>query len=277
MALGSLKLHAEAKTEGISKATYYKVDPRILLFEDGFNVREEGPDLDAHLGAMYLSMKAGSKFPPLEIRVEDERMIVVDGHCRTRTALRLIDEGIDITLTAQEFRGNEIARVSHMLTSAQGKPLTPLEAGRGYFRLKGWGQSVAEIASTTGVSRTTIENGLILAEAPVAVQKMIAQGEVSGHTAIGALREHGAKAADVLTDKLGVAKADGKKKVTQKQMKPVKKERPDFAPLIAGIRASLDVEKEFDLMEGDLDEQKVCVPGNLLRELFAMHDAFCTK
>ncbi len=41
----SLKQLAEGKAEGIQKATYFKVDPDVVEFEPGFNLREEGPEL----------------------------------------------------------------------------------------------------------------------------------------------------------------------------------------------------------------------------------------
>lgn len=43
----SLKALAESKTDGIQKATIFKVDPHVVRFEEGFDLRIEGPELDA--------------------------------------------------------------------------------------------------------------------------------------------------------------------------------------------------------------------------------------
>lgn len=197
----SLKQLAEGKAEGVQKATYFKISPDVIEFEDGFNLREEGAELDEHLERMYVAMKAGAYFPPIDVSVIDGRIIARDGHCRTRTAKRLKKEGVDIMLEARQFRGNEAECVFHMISSSQGKPLTPLESGRGYLRLIRYGLEIPAICARTGVSRTTVENGLILAEAPVAIQQMIVKGEVSAHVAIDMIRKHGSKATEVLRAK----------------------------------------------------------------------------
>ena len=80
----SLKAMAESKTDGIQKATFFKVRPDVVEFEDGFNLREEGPELDAHIERLYLAMKEGAYIPPIDIAVIDGRVIARDGHCRTR-------------------------------------------------------------------------------------------------------------------------------------------------------------------------------------------------
>jgi len=217
----SLKALAESKTDGIQKATYFKVRPDLVEFEDGFNLRDEGPELDEHLERMYVAMKAGAYFPPIDVSVVDGRVIVRDGHCRTRTARRLMSEGIDVLLEARQLRGNETESVLHMLGSGQGKAFTPLEQARGFLRLIRWGMKVQEIADRTGLHRSTIENGLALVEAPAAVQTMVAAGEVSASVAVKTVRKQGAtKAAETLAAAVQTAKAAGKTKATAKHVEP---------------------------------------------------------
>lgn len=172
----SLKAMVEAKSDGIQKATYFKVDPDILEFEEGFNLREEGDDLTAYLESLYLAMKTGAAVPPIDVSVVDGRVIVRDGHCRTRVARRLKSEGIEYLLEARQYRGNDADCVLHMLGTAQGKVLTPLEQGRGFLRLVRYGMTVVQITERTGLHRNTIDNWLILAEAPSEVQQMLSRG-----------------------------------------------------------------------------------------------------
>lgn len=204
---------AEAKTDGIQKATFFKVRPDVVEFEDGFNLREEGPELDAHIERLYLAMKEGAYIPPIDVAV-------IDGHCRTRAARRLVAEGVEYQLEARQLRGNESDAVFHMLGSAQGKAFTPLEQGRGFLRLVRYGHEIADIAKKTGLHRSTIENGLALAEAPVAVQSMVAEGKVSSSLALQTVREHGTKATEKLEAAVKTAEASGKKKATAKHVEP---------------------------------------------------------
>lgn len=216
----SLKAMAEAKADGIQKATYFKVRPDVVEFEEGFNLREEGPELDAHIERLYLAMKEGAYIPPIDVSVIEGRVIARDGHCRTRAARRLQAEGLDYQLEARQLRGNDSDAVFHMLGSGQGKAFTPLEQGRGFLRLIRFGHEVAEIAKKTGLHRSTIENGLALAEAPVAVQSMVAEGKVSSSLALQTVRDHGPKATEKLEAAVKTAEASGKKKATAKHIEP---------------------------------------------------------
>lgn len=234
----SLKAMAEAKADGIQKATFFKVRPDLVEFEEGFNLREEGPELDEHIERLYQAMKAGAYIPPIDVAVIDGRVIARDGHCRTRAGRRLLAEGIEYLLEARQLRGNDSDAVFHMLGSGQGKHFTPLEQGRGFLRLINMGHEVAAIAARTGLHRSTVENGLALAEAPAAVQKMVAEGKVASHTALKTVRKHGTKAAEKLAEGIKEAEKAGKTKVTGKHLKEPK-ERGQTLPPKADPAAAL--------------------------------------
>lgn len=238
----SLKALAENKTDGVQKATYFKVRPDVVEFEQGFNLRDEGPELEAHLESLYHAMKAGAYVPPIDVAVIDGRIIVRDGHCRTRIGRRLLAEGVEYLLEARQVRGNDADAVFHMLGSDQGRRFSPLEQGRGFLRLIHMGHDVAAIAKRTGLHRSTIENGLALAEAPSAVQQMVASGQVASHTALKTVREHGSKATEKLAEGVQAAQAAGKKKATAKHIDGPKKRgqtlppAPDAAAALALVR-----------------------------------------
>lgn len=277
MSAVSLKQMAESKAEGVQKATYFKVDPRKVEFETGFNLREEGPELDAHLEAMYVAMKAGAYFPPIDVSVVDGKIIARDGHCRTRTAKRLIEEGIDYQLEARQFRGNEVDCVLHMLGTANGKSLTPLEQGRGFLRLTRHGLTITQIAERIGVHRSTIDTGLALAEAPVAVQRMIAAGEVSTQVAIDAIKKYGSKAVEHLQAVVARAKDAGVTKVTAKHVsgfKVPKKAAEGFATAAQSIRQMFAESSDDELMEMD-DDAMIPIPAKELKALLSAYST-CT-
>lgn len=268
--LPSLKAMAEDKQDGIQKATYFKVDPTVIQFEAGFNLREEGPDLDEHIERLYQSMKAGAYVPPIDVTVEAGVIIVRDGHCRTRAARRLRDEGIEYMLEARQFRGNEVECVLHMVSSAQGKSLTPLEQGRGFLRLTKYGMTVVQIVERTGLHRTTIDNYLLLAEAPVEVQVLINGGVVSSQVAVDAIRKHGKKAATVLKKLVAKVKKEGGTKVTKKHATGFKVPQPvalSFVKTAKELKTLVDPEDTMQYLD---DDDTVEVPVGKLKELFGI-------
>lgn len=187
----SLRAISEGGTGGVTKSTTFRVDPNLVTFEKGFNLREPNDELDLHIDRLYASMKAGAFIPPVDVQINDKGEIVArDGHCRTKAARKLRKEMPEYTLECRQLRGNEVDAVLHMLGTGSGqKPLTPLEQGRGYLRLVKMGLKSQDIADKLGVSRVTVDNGLTLAEAPVEVQQLISNGEVSSTTAREALKQ----------------------------------------------------------------------------------------
>lgn len=272
----SLKAMAEGKEEGINKATIYKVQPHRVEFEDGFNLREEGPELDAHIEALYQSMKAGATIPPIDVSIVDGKIIARDGHCRTRAAKRLVADGIPYLLETRQFRGNEAECVFHMISSSQGKPLSPMESGRGFLRLVKYGQTIPQIVARTALSRATIDNGIALAEAPVEVQKMISSGAVATSVALDTLRKHGAKAGPALKEIVDKVSAGGTKKVTKKHI--TEKKVPErivhtFKSAIENIRLSLSADDLTELAGATAESLKgrmVLVPAGELKSLLEL-------
>lgn len=232
MASNSLKALAESKTDGISKVTTFRIDPTLVQFEEGFNLREENPELTDHINRIEKAMEAGAFVPPIDVTVADGVVTVRDGHCRTRAALKVRKLNPEFTLECRQLRGNDAEAVLHMLGTGSGqKPLTPLEQGKGYLRLIRMGMKPTEIASKLGVSRVTIDNGLTLAEAPAEVQQMVANGEVSSTTARDAIKQ-GAEGVKALTKavkehrKEPKTKANGKTaKVTNKTLRGTKADK----------------------------------------------------
>jgi len=217
--LVSLKLFAENHVEGVSKTTQFQVDPRIIVVEDGFNARPLDPD---HISSIKLAYSSGSILPPVFVRVDNGRIIMVDGHHRLAAALELIAEGQDILrLDAIQYRGNDADRIAHMLTSNSGKNLTPLEMGIQYKKLIAFGWASPAIAAKVGKSRSHVDQMVELAGADSDVQGMVKRGEVAAHAALKTVKKHGSKAGAELSKALDTAKAAGKKKVTPKTITPV--------------------------------------------------------
>lgn len=226
----SLRTLAESKTDGITKSTTFRVDPNLIKFEKGFNLREENDALGLHVDRLAAAMLAGAFIPPVDVQITAKGEIIArDGHCRTNAAKRVRKTIPEYTLECRQLRGNEIDAVLHMLgTGTGGKPLTPLEAGKGFLRLIKMGLKSQDIADKLGISRVTIDNGLTLAEAPIDVQQLIATGVVSSTTvreaikagpdAVKALKKAAAEE-DANPTPTKAGKKSTKKKVTAKKLK----------------------------------------------------------
>ena len=85
-----------SKTTGIAqfsqgKSEVFKVDPKLLIINEGWNTRDESDDLAAHIDQLAQSIAEIGVRKPIEVKLEDGRLIVKDGHCRTRATIRAID------------------------------------------------------------------------------------------------------------------------------------------------------------------------------------------
>lgn len=257
MSYPSLKAMAEGKTDGIQKAAYFKVRPDVVEFEAGFNLRDEGPELDAHIDRLYEAMKAGAYVPPIDVSVIDGRVVARDGHCRTRAARRLWSDGVEYLLEARQIRGNDAEAVFHMLGSGSGLAYSPLQVARGYLRLLNMGHAIPAIAARLGVSRTTIENGLALAEAPTAVQALVTSGQVSASLALNTVRAEGSQATAKLTEAVSAAKAAGKTKATAKHLGATRLDQTAVRALLTALSVMAQPFSAADIQKLVADARKL--------------------
>lgn len=213
----SLKVAAEDKTnDTVSKVTSFAVAPRILEVEEGFNARPINAD---HVAEMSLALRNGATFPPLDVRVDDNRILIVDGHHRHAAALDAIAKGFEIkALDCRQFRGNDADRVAHMLNSASGLALTPLQLGVQYRKLIGFGWTEKQIADRRGKSTQHVKDMVLLAESNSDVHQAVNAGQISGTAALNIVKKHGSKAGAVIREGLEVAQASGKSKVTPRAL-----------------------------------------------------------
>jgi ParB-like chromosome segregation protein Spo0J len=215
----SLKVAAEKKIHGddVAKATHFNVKPLLIKVREGFN----RPISRENVEQFKTAIRAGATIPPIYVHVDAGLIELVDGEHRWIAVCELIAEGMDIPyMAAIQFRGSDADRIAHLLTSAQGQPLTPLDAGVQYLRLLRLQWPVKQIADRIGRSASHVEQCILLAESNTDVQQHVRNGDVSGTTAAKIVREHGGRAGAVIAGKLTEAKAAGKKRVTASAMKP---------------------------------------------------------
>lgn len=278
------KLAADPAVEGVKKTDLFRVDPRLLAEEDGFNLRDyDAPDTQASIQGFKESYKLGLYVPALVVYVNDNGLVVIiEGHKRRRGALLAIEEGAEIAfIDCVPFRGNAAERVELMLRSGEGQPFKPLEIAFGMLRLHRWGYSNAEIGRKTGgKTSSNVEQLLLLATANPDVHLLVRSGEVSAYTAIDAVREHGEKAGEVLRGHLEVAKASGKTKVTKGVIHgwtPPRKIVTGLVSSVDSFTSALDNNTRLKLAQlekMDADQvkgQKVEVDAAALLEMMRIH------
>ncbi|SFD84104.1 chromosome partitioning protein, ParB family [Massilia yuzhufengensis] len=239
--MASLKAAAEDKTNpAVSKTTQFAIDPRALEVEEGFNARPLNAD---HVAEMSLALRNGATFPPLDVRVDDGRILIVDGHHRHAAALDAIAKGFEIkVLDCRQFRGNDADRVAHMLNSASGLALTPLQLGVQYRKLIGFGWTEKQIADRRGKSVQHVKDMVLLGEANSDVHQAVNAGQISGTAALKIVKEHGSKAGAVIKEGVEAAQAAGKTKVTPKALAKGKSSKVSDKQLLEWLLANGQVE-----------------------------------
>lgn len=230
----SLKVMAERKVAGIAKQTSFRVDPRLVEIEPGFN----RPINRENVEQFKSSIRSGAIIPDIFVRVDNGRIIMVDGEHRHIAVMELIAEGVEIdSMSATQFRGGDDERIAHLITSSQGQGLTPLDAGVQYKKLRDvhkW--TLKKIAERTGKTAATISHAIELAESNTDVRQAVSAGEISSTQARKVVRKHGDNAGKVIADSLNNARLSGKSKVTEKNIEGATPTKS----LAAAIQADMD-------------------------------------
>ena len=282
----SLKSLAEDKSvEGVNKTTYFKVDPRLLREEDGFNLRDyDDPEVIEHIEGFADSYTHGRYVPPLVVRTDSEgNILVIEGHCRRRGALLAIERGAElVSVDTVPFKGNDAERVEVMLRSAEGLKLKPLAVALGYLRLNRMGHSNGEIATRMRKTASHVEQMLLLANADHDVHKLVREGKVAAYAAIEAIRVHREKAGEFLLGKLEEATGRGKTAVTRGAVKGWTPPRKIVTSVIGSVETvvtKLDkgtrrMLAEFEGLEpAQLEGKKIEVDAASFLELVKAHGA----
>ncbi|UQS92489.1 ParB N-terminal domain-containing protein [Pseudomonas chlororaphis subsp. piscium] len=158
------------KDGDLKRADAMKARLEDLHEEPGFNLRAEGEELEESIDALAEFIFAGGQIPALEVRPRAEGgMWVVDGHRRRRAYLKLDQAGrlprvpskddpkrLEAWISIVPFEGNDAERVARVITSQEGKKLSPLELADGYKRLTAFGWTLDQIAKRSARPASTL-------------------------------------------------------------------------------------------------------------------------
>lgn len=239
--MSSLSLHYKSKDKNGTGTTVKKtflVPLNEIYVEPGFNVREID---QVHVEEFRDAFIEGEYVPPLAVQVTEQGVKIIDGHHRYHGALLATAAGHEIPrLECKDFVGSDADRIAFMVTSSQGKPLTPLERAAAYQRLSNQGWEASEIAKKVKRSVADVEHHLQLLTCGNTLIEMVRAGEVSATTAVALSREHGSQASTVAAEKMTEAKAAGKNKLTRNAAMP----KFSAAKAMAFIQAIADADAE---------------------------------
>lgn len=211
-----------AKTTGIAqfsqgKSEVHKVDPRLLVIKEGWNTREETPELLEHIDMLAQSIAEVGVKNPIQIKLEDGKLIVKAGHCRTRAVIRAMDHyKAEIktvpVVSVDRYASDEDLILEQVITNS-GKPLTTMEEAKVYKKLLDMGWNQADIAKKVGKSGGRISQILSLLTMPIAAQQAVASGAISASLAQQVVKaaETPAQASQQLQKAVETAKAEGRK------------------------------------------------------------------
>jgi ParB/RepB/Spo0J family partition protein len=159
------------------RSDIFYIDPKLIKAESGFNTRIDYGDMDELVSSI---IENGVRVP-LRGYKEGDNYILVDGHRRFRAVTLALQNGIDIARVPfiSEKKKSKEDRIFDILLLNDGKPLSPLELGETYLKLKKYGYSIAEISRKIGKSAKQITSMIGVAESSKEVKKVIQEGNIS--------------------------------------------------------------------------------------------------
>lgn len=178
-----------AEVKKAKRTDLFRVDPRSIQVQEGFNVRKDMGDLDELMNSI---VEIGLQ-QPLIVKKErgSETYLLIDGERRYRAIRRAIENGHDIPyVNVTLFTGNEEDMVFTMITTGIGqKQFTNLEQAEAFKRLVKFGYDAKEIAKKVGKSLPHIYNLLRVADAPKVIKNHIQDGTISTGAYVQIARE----------------------------------------------------------------------------------------
>lgn len=165
------------------RSDIHRVDPRVLFIKPNWNMREESPELSEHIDMLAQSIAEIGVKEPITVRLEDSKLWVINGHCRTRACMRAIEHyGADIKtvpVQAEDRYSNDADLILSQIVRNSGKPLTIPEQARVYKKLLDMGLEQSQIAKKVGLSGGRVSQILNFNTMPQSVQQHVINGNIS--------------------------------------------------------------------------------------------------
>lgn len=169
------------------KTDYWWVDSRRLVFEEGYNERENFGDIKG----LADTIRDGGIRTPLQCYKRGEEYVVRRGHRRTM-ALRLLEKEmvpiiVPILLVPKGYSPE--TAVLDLIVENEALPFTPWEQAKVARKLRSFGWSPGQIAEKAGKSKVYIKRLLSLVDAPQKIIDLVREGRVSATLAMDLIAE----------------------------------------------------------------------------------------
>ena len=193
----------------IARRNEFTVLLDAVYVEEGFNVK--GQIYREVVDSMKVAYVKGDYVPKMvvEPNADGTKFKVIDGHHRFTALTELVAEGQEYRRVEVEgFSGNQADQVKLMITSSQGRNLTPLERSNGYDRLVNkFGWTRQEVADGFLVHLSSVAHHLAIAELPDSIKVLIAADRIAADYAVELNRKGGEQAVINVVENAGQKKA----------------------------------------------------------------------
>ena len=173
------------ETNKTTKTDIYKIDPRNIVVEDGFNSREDFGDIDT----LAKQIEENGVLNPISVvpfKDEDgnEKYRLIDGERRYRAVMSLLDRGVSVDRIPALFQpksADQKALLVQQNIRNEGKGFNEMELAIAYKKLLDEGMTKEEIAEKiAGGKHSKVNYCLGHLNRDERIQKLIADGKVSG-------------------------------------------------------------------------------------------------
>lgn len=204
----------------MKKSTGFKVIPTVLDPYALPNARDKlDPEHVAYFESCYLAGLPVDAIKVVQTPTDTGMLAVLEGRHRTHGALQALKRNPDIMVdVVVVLAETAFEQYGYMLDTDRRKPFTFLEQANATYAMKQLSPNLStqQLADLRRVSKTAIENYIILGGAPEEVKDRVREGRISGSQAVEYVRDHGDKAAEAILADLERVANIGKGKVPGK-------------------------------------------------------------
>ena len=202
-----------------TRFSIWKVDPRLLVVDEGYNVRTDMGDIEE----LCDSIIENGIQTPLKCYKERgvERYHIISGHRRYNAIMLAISKGFPfarVPMISIDPK-SEQEKTFDLLSDNSGKPLTMSESSEVIKRLINFNFTIAEISKKTGMNRNKINQLIEISKLNPETIREIDKGNVAATSVLDVVKEKGIDAGQEL-----VKKSVGAKNKTSKNKRVSKKE-----------------------------------------------------
>lgn len=167
-----------------TKSDIYKIDPRNIEVQNGFNSRSDFGDIEQ----LAEQIKAQGVLNPITVvpfttESGEEKYRLVDGERRYRAVMLLVSQGVDIARIPALYASKSLTKedlLAQQIIRNEGKPFSEYEYGVAFKKFIDFGYTNKEIAEKLGVKIWKVDCCLAHLNRDEKVQQLMREGRITG-------------------------------------------------------------------------------------------------